>query len=151
MAIQTEGVATSLFGLPLQCSHSHCSVVKVLRCPPSPFGTCWLNLIELPYCPLGFLLSRNLQLSPQVVSNPLSKLRRQPTKNGVCCAILIGDPRRSCIVLTLQKSMICKRYCQMPLCLQEIDIQWLFACMMMTVDCWRSPSPSVSQCTLPLQ
>ena len=115
-------------------------------------GGCYIA-VELPYSPLGFLLSRTLLLSPQVVFNPLSKFRRQPTKNGVCCAILIGDPHLSYIVITLQKSMICKRYWQIPLSLQEIDhdVQSLFACMMMNVDCRTSLFPCISQCTLPLQ
>ena len=81
---------------------------------------------------------------PHVVTNPQGKFRRQPAKNGTTCAIIVDDPLRRGIVVTR------KGYGGMPLSLQQIDVQRLFASIMMTIKRWRALSSCIGQCTLAL-
>ena len=54
------------------------------------------DLIEFPDSPIILSLGGNLQLCAHLVTNPLGKFRRQPAKNGMICAIVVGDPYSTC-------------------------------------------------------
>ena len=101
MAFQIKRVTTSLgsaiivLTFPLQRSERS-------QMPPvsSWHKVVGQDLIEFPNCPLNLSHGRNLQLCTHVVTNPLGKFRRRPTKNGTTCAIVVGDPLRPGIVVT---------------------------------------------------
>ena len=117
MAVQIKRVTTSLgsaiivLTFPLQRSERS-------QMPPV---SAWhkvvgQDLIEFPNSPLILSHGRNLQLCTHVVTNPLGKFRRQPTKNGITCALVVGHPLWRGIVVTTKGGG------GMPLSLQQIDV-----------------------------